>query len=105
MMIVTPIHEHQAPIVPKALMDRLRDMGLTGAGHLAEIARYVGYYESYATSHQAPDTGHAFQEETRNAARILIDTVKRLRRRELVEPGRRITEPRPKRPGSLEITP
>jgi len=80
----------------RSLSDWLNDMGLIGAGHHAEIDRYVGYYESYATSHQALDADHAFQEETRNAARLLVDAVKRLRRGELVEPGRGATEPRPK---------
>ena len=35
----------------------------------ASIDRYVGYYEPYATSHQALDRDQGFQEEVRNAAR------------------------------------
>ena len=51
-----------------SLSDWLGDMGLIGAGHAAEIDRYVGYYEPYAESHEALDADRAFQEETRNAA-------------------------------------
>ena len=47
-------------------------MGLVSAGHAAELDRYVGYYEPYATSHDALDRDRAFQEETRNAARALV---------------------------------
>jgi hypothetical protein len=37
----------------RSLSDWLGDMGLIGAGHAAEIDRYIGYYEPYAESHQA----------------------------------------------------
>jgi hypothetical protein len=39
----------------------------------------VGYYEPYATSHEALDRDAAFQEEARNAARTLIECVRQLR--------------------------
>lgn len=80
----------------RILSDWLGDMGLIGAGHRAEIDRYIGYYESYAASHDALDADRAVQQETRNAARALLDAVQRLRRGELVEPGQSIDEPRPK---------
>ena len=35
----------------RILVDWLKDMGLVSAGHAAELDRYVGYYEPYATSH------------------------------------------------------
>ena len=38
----------------------------------------------------------AFQEETRNAARALVATVKLLRRGKLAPPDTRLREPRPK---------
>lgn len=80
----------------RSLSDWLQDMGLIGAGHRAEIDRYVGYYESYAASHLALDADTGFQQETRNAARALVDSVKLLRRGELPQPGRGLEEPRPK---------
>ena len=61
-------------------------MGLVSAGHAAELDRYVGYYEPYATSHDALDRDRAFQEETRNAARALVQAVKLLRRGRLAKP-------------------
>ncbi len=33
----------------RILVDWLKDMGLISAGHAAELDRYVGYYEPYAT--------------------------------------------------------
>ena len=80
----------------RSLSDWLGDMGLIGAGHQAEIDRYVGYYEGYAENHVALDEDHSFQEETRNAARALIEAVKLMRRGKLAQPDRRLEEPRPK---------
>ena len=62
----------------------------------AEIDRYVGYYEDYASSHLALDADRAFQEETRNAARALVQAVKLLRRGGLIEPDAKLKDPRPK---------
>jgi hypothetical protein len=54
--------------VRHALTNWLTAMHLIEAG-AASIDRYVGYYEPYATSHQALDRDEGFQEEMRNAAR------------------------------------
>jgi multimeric flavodoxin WrbA len=80
----------------RILVDWLKDMGLVSAGHAAELDRYVGYYEPYAVSHEALDRDHAFQEETRNAARTLVRAVKLLRRGELPQPDAGLKQPRPK---------
>src|SRR5215470_2570754 len=80
----------------RILTDWLKDMGLIAAGHAAELDRYVGYFEPYATSHEAFDHDQAFQEETRNAARALVEAVKLLRRGELAVPDARLREVRPK---------
>lgn len=80
----------------RSLSDWLQDMGLISAGHQAEIDRYVGYYEGYAESHLALDADRGLQQETRNAARMLVEAVKLLRRGKLAQPGRGIEEPRPK---------
>lgn len=62
--------------VRRALSDWLTDMSLVQASRTAEVDGYIGYMESYATSHQALDKDVAFQEETRNAARALGAAVK-----------------------------
>jgi multimeric flavodoxin WrbA len=80
----------------RSLSDWLGDMGLVDAGHQAVIDRYVGYYESYADHHIALDADRAFQEETRNAARTLLDAVKLKRRGKLVAADADLEEPRPK---------
>jgi multimeric flavodoxin WrbA len=85
-----------AEAVQDALTAWLNDMGLVGAGHLSQVGRYVGYMESYATSHDALDKDTAVQEETRNAARALIEGVKLMRRGELKQPDAELREPRPK---------
>ena len=80
----------------RILVDWLHDLGLISAGHLAELDRYVGYYEPYATSHDALDDDKAFQEEVRNAARSLVEAVKRMRHGKLVQPDARLRQPRSK---------
>ncbi len=80
----------------RILVDWLKDLGLVSAGHAAELDRYVGYYEPYATSHGALDRDRAFQEETRNAARALIAAVKLLRRGKLARPDARLRDVRSK---------
>ena len=85
-----------AETLRRILVDWLKDMGLVSAGHSAELDRYLGYYEPYATSHQALDDDRALQEETRNAARALVEAVKLLRRGRLARPDARLREVRPK---------
>jgi len=80
----------------RILTDWLKDIGLIQAGHAAEIDRYVGYYEPYATSHEALDHDRAFHEETRNAARALVQAVKLMRRGQLARPDARLREIRAK---------
>jgi hypothetical protein len=69
---------------------------LIQAGVKAAVGAYIGYFEPYATSHDAFDRDTAIQEETRNAARALVEAVGLLRRGELKEPGAQLREPRPK---------
>ncbi len=85
-----------AETLRRILVDWFKDMGLVSAGHAAELDRYVGYYEPYATSHEALDHDRAFQEETRNAARALVQAVRLLRRGRLAQPDARLREVRPK---------
>ena len=54
--------------VRRSVADWLRFMKLVPAGPLAELDRYIGYWEPYATSHEALDNDVAMQGEVRNAA-------------------------------------
>jgi hypothetical protein len=59
------------------------------------LDRYIGYYEAYATSHDALDRDVAFQQEVRNAARVLVEAVVEMRQGRKV-PGADIASPRQK---------
>ena len=80
----------------RSLTDRLTDMDLVPAAPSATFDRYIGYYEPYATSHAALERDTAVQDEVRNAARTLIESVKRARAGQLPTPGRNVHSPRPK---------
>jgi multimeric flavodoxin WrbA len=82
--------------VRRALCDWLDSMGLIDAGALAQLDRYIGYYEPYATSHDALDRDSHVQEEVRNVARAVANAVARLRAGELAAPDRGLKQPRPK---------
>jgi hypothetical protein len=73
--------------VRRSLSDWLRFMQLVPAGVPAELDRYIGYFEPYATSHEALDRDHAIQEEVRNAARTLLEAVQARRAGRLVSAG------------------
>ncbi len=80
----------------RALCDWLDWMGLVDAGPGARLDRFVGYYEPYATSHQALDRDEAVQEETRNAARALLRAVAEVRAGTLSRPDAGLQPPRKK---------
>ena len=61
------------------LHDWLTDMELVPAGAAAVFDRFIGYYEPYATSHDALDRDTAFMEEAKNAALILMKAVIEMR--------------------------
>lgn len=77
------------------LVDWLRDMHLIEAGH-SSFDRYIGYLESYATSHDALDRDGALHEEVRQAAATLVQAVRLNRAGKLPQPGAGVDEPRPK---------
>src|SRR6185436_11021744 len=68
-----------AETLRRSLSYWLADMELVSAGQVANFDRYVGYYEPYATSHDALDQDAAIHEEVRNAARALMGKVRELR--------------------------
>src|SRR5437588_7505299 len=84
-----------AESVRQSLHDWRCDMELIPAGASATIDRYIGYYEPYATSHDALDKDEAIKEETRNATRVLMQAVEDMRRGK-IRSGPDIKDPRPK---------
>lgn len=81
----------------RALSDWLDWMGFIDAGAQARLDRLIGYYEPYATSHEALDRDMAVQEEARNVARAVAHAVVELRagRLQEVQP-KAAARPRPK---------
>jgi multimeric flavodoxin WrbA len=84
-----------ADAVRHALVDWLSGMGLVQAGRAGVLDRYVGYYEPYATSHEALDRDEALVAEVRNAAESLVREVE-LMRGGRVEPDDGLQSPREK---------
>ena len=66
-------------VLRRNLYDWLCDMKLVPASSDAHLDRYIGYYEPYATSHEALDKDEAIQQEVRNAAHALVTTITQLR--------------------------
>ncbi|MEI1247067.1 flavodoxin family protein [Rhizobium aouanii] len=82
--------------VRRSVSNWLTSMDLILAGALAEVERYIGYWEPYATSHDAFERDKAFQEEVRNAARTLLEGITSQRNGKMVAAGRRLKQPREK---------
>lgn len=82
--------------VRRSLSDWLRFMHLVAAGVPAELDRYIGYWQPYATSHDALDKDLAIQDEVRNAARTLLEAVQARRAGRMVSAGNDLEQPRQK---------
>jgi len=80
----------------RALSDWLDWMGLVDAGSRARLDRYIGYYEPYATSHDALDADQAVQEESRQVARAVAQVTASMRAGKLETPLAGEPPPRPK---------
>jgi multimeric flavodoxin WrbA len=65
-----------AATLRRSLTDWLSDMKLVPAAPQGGIDRYIGYYEPYATSHDALDQDAAVQHEVGNAATALVEAVR-----------------------------
>jgi len=85
-----------AETLRRSLTDWLTDMKLVPAGAAALCDGYVGYYEPYATSHDALDRDAGFQQEVRNAARALVEGVRLARSGRFQQPDHSLVDPRPK---------
>ncbi len=68
-----------AETLRRSLTDWLTDMKLLPAIAQGGLDRYIGYYEPYATSHEALDRDVAVQREVRGAARALVEAVREAR--------------------------
>jgi multimeric flavodoxin WrbA len=84
-----------ADTLRRSLVDWLSDMKLVQSGAASILDRYIGYYEPYASSHEALDRDTAVQEEVRNVARSVAREVSKLRGGQ-TEPDESLEEPRPK---------
>ena len=82
--------------VRRSVSDWLRFMKLTPAGPDAEIDRYIGYWEPYATSHDALDKDTDIQAEVRIAAEQLARAMKARRAGKLVTTYEGLESPRQK---------
>ena len=82
--------------VRHSLSDWLTSIGMRSAGATAELERYIGYWEPYATSHHTLDRDEALQQEVRNVARTLVEATAAYRRGDLLDAGTDLEEPRRK---------
>jgi hypothetical protein len=71
-------------------------MHLLPAAPTATFDRYIGYYEPYATSHDALDRDGSLHVEVRNAARTLVEAVALARAGRMPEADKDRVDPRPK---------
>jgi multimeric flavodoxin WrbA len=80
----------------RSLSDWLEWMGLVNSGSFGQLDRYIGYYESYADSHETLDKDIAVQEETRNVARAVATAVREVRAGRVAVVSQPLKDPRPK---------
>lgn len=85
-----------AETLRRSLADWLTDMKLTPAAPRAAIDRYIGYYEPYASSHEALDGDTDLHQEVRNTASTLVEAVKLARAGQFPRADSGVKEPRPK---------
>jgi len=84
-----------ADTLRRSLVDWFADMKMIQSGAASVLDRYIGYYEPYASSHDALDRDESVQEEVRNVARCVAHQVKHLRNGHK-EPDAGLSDPRPK---------
>lgn len=74
----------------RELSDWLDWMGLIDAGPSARLDRYIGYYESYAESHEVLDKDELVQKEVRNIAKAVANAVLKIREGILKQPDNNV---------------
>lgn len=79
-----------------ALCDWLESIGLIDAGGFAKLDRYIGYFGTYADSHEALDRDEALIEEVRNVARSVAAAVREQRLASSRRPEQQLQAPRKK---------
>jgi multimeric flavodoxin WrbA len=82
--------------VRRSLSDWLEWMGLISSGSFGQLNRFIGYYDSYADSHETFDADHAVQEEARNVARAVAIAVGEVRAGRVAVASQPLKQPRPK---------
>lgn len=82
--------------VRRSLSDWLEWMGLISSGSFGQLNRFIGYYESYADSHETFDADRAVQEEARNVARAVAIAVGEVRAGRVAVASQELKQPRPK---------
>src|SRR6185312_3461496 len=70
--------------------------GFISAGNEAQVDRFIGYFEPYATSHEALDKDEAMVEEARNVARAVSNAIAAMRAGQLIQPDADLKPPRQK---------
>ncbi|HEX3944782.1 MAG TPA: flavodoxin family protein [Rhizomicrobium sp.] len=70
--------------------------GFISAGTEAQVDRFIGYFEPYATSHEALDKDEAIVEEARNVARAVSNAIVAMRAGRLTQPDADLKPPRQK---------
>ena len=82
--------------VRRSISDWMRFMQMMPAGPYAELDRYIGYWEPYATSHDAFDKDTDVQGEVRNAALALLEGLRAMRAGRQIIAGAHLKQPREK---------
>jgi hypothetical protein len=82
--------------VSGALAGWLEWMDLIPAGNKSLVDRYIGYWEPYATSHDALDKDAGIIGETRNVAYAVARAVQAMRDGTLTVPDKGLKAPREK---------
>src|SRR6185503_2273253 len=80
----------------RILVDWLTDMHLVPCAPAPGLDRYVGYYEPYATSHDAPDADRGLKTEVENQALALVECARQIRSGSYRRPDADLEPPRPK---------
>ena len=78
------------------LVSWLTDMGLVPAAPSPGLGRYLGYFGSYAESHDHLDRDEDLQTEVKNLTKALANCVRQIRTGRYRRPDAELEPPRPK---------